>query len=154
MKTAAVATPLAFVQAVVVTVVLSANVPLAALAVPEVTVNDGAVNVTSALLTGTGGVLPSITVTASGIAKGVPAVALCGVVPADGVIVAGVMVFDRVKVAVDESPSTVSTVEAITEYCPPGVPLATEFGRGVGRTPADRLVRAVNHADRRGDEQR
>jgi hypothetical protein len=110
-KTAAVATPLAFVQAVVVTVVLSANVPLAALAAPPVTVNDGAVNVTSALLTGTGGVLPSITVTANGMVKGVPAVALCGVVPAAGVIVAGMMVFDRLKVAVEASPAAWAVTE-------------------------------------------
>jgi len=107
----------------VVTVPVSAKVPLDVLSTPLVfTVNAGAVNVTSALLTGTGGVLPSSTVTESAAGKAVPDVVVCGVLAADAVFVAGTMVFDRVNVAVDGS---LSTVEAVTEYSPPTVPLAT-----------------------------
>jgi hypothetical protein len=103
-------------------VVLSAKAPLAALGTEcESRVNAGAVNVTTAFGTGTGGVLPSITVTDSGIAKAVPAVVLCGVVPAFVVIVAGMIVFERVKVAVAGSPAVV----AVTVYCPPTTALAT-----------------------------
>ena len=72
-NTAAVATPLASVQAVVVVVLLSAKVPLAAVGGPAGfvgMVKDGALKITNAPPTGTGGVLPSITVTVSG-AKGV-----------------------------------------------------------------------------------
>jgi hypothetical protein len=100
-KPAAVATPFASVQAVVVGVVLSVKAPLAALGTfVEESVNAGAVKVTTALGTGFGGVLASITVTESGMPKAVPAVAVCGVVPAFVVIVAGLIVFDKSNVAI------------------------------------------------------
>jgi len=97
-KAGAVATPLPSVQAVAVTTMLvGSKEPLAALGtrVVESTVYAGAVNVTTAFGTGTGGVLPSITVTDNGTAKGVLTAAVWGVVPVFAVIVAGWTVFDR-----------------------------------------------------------
>lgn len=78
-KAVAVATPLAFVAAMVVFVPL-ANVPLGPLA--------GAVNVT--VTPGTGLLLESFTVTASAFAKVVLIFADCGVVPLLAVICAAV----------------------------------------------------------------
>ena len=78
--------------------------PLAALTpvVVESIVYAGAVKVTIASDTGFGGVLPSTTVAVSG-AKGVLLPPLWGV-PELAVIVAGLIVFDRSNVAVDERP--------------------------------------------------
>jgi hypothetical protein len=104
-KVGAVATPLASVQAVVDTTMLTGSKePLAALdtMVVESIVYAGAAKVTTAFGTGFGGVLPSITVTDSG-AKGVPTATLWGV-PELAVIVAGLIVFDRSNVVVDERP--------------------------------------------------
>jgi len=107
-KTAAVATPLAFVHAVVLVPPLSLNKPLAVLAGPDIgTVNDGAENVTTAL--GIGSPLTSSTVADNWTGKGVLTAVVCGV-PAVAVIVIGATVFDSVKVAVDVSPSWVVAV--------------------------------------------
>jgi hypothetical protein len=82
---------------------LSANVPLGVLAGRTGggvgTVNDGAVKVTSAPTTGFGtGVVASTTVTASKFGKGVLIAVLWGVLPDTGVIAAGMIVFESVKV--------------------------------------------------------
>lgn len=69
---------------------------------------DGAVNVTTALATATP--LASSTTTASGFVKTVPWGVFCGVLPATGVIDAGVVVFDKVKVVDDAFPG----VSAVT----------------------------------------
>ena len=93
------ATPFEPVIAVVILEPLSAKVPLAALGTPaDETVNAGAVNVTTRLLTAFP--LPSSTVTDSGVANWVPSVVLCSD-PPDTEIGTGCNVFDIKKVAVD-----------------------------------------------------
>ena len=113
-KVPASATPLEFVQTEM-EVPPPPKVPLAAVGVGGTVggvtnENDGAAKVTYALVTGFGGVLPSTTVTERGTAKAVPFGVVCGVAPVPGVIVTGTSVFDRVKVAVDPSPSMVEAV--------------------------------------------